>query len=199
MNVSIDPAVQRVDLTPMRPYTVWHANAPYFMQPPGQEHYRLLAHIANQFESGATFADLGTLLGFSALALALNPANRVLTYDIVDRIPEGGIPTAKQVANIERRLQNCLSARALPEIADCPFIVMDVDPHDGMQEFAFIQVLMSSGYKGLVLADDIRLNDKMRAFWQWVPLRKFDVSHYGHHSGTGVIVFDATVCDVTVR
>jgi hypothetical protein len=60
------------------------------------------------------------------------------------------------------------------------------------------QVLMSSGYKGVVLADDIRLNDKMRAFWQWVPLKKFDVTHYGHHSGTGVIVFDAAVCDVAV-
>ena len=199
MKISIDSAVQSVDLSPMRPYTVWHANAPYFMQLPGQEHYRLLAHIANQFGSGVTFADLGTLLGFSALALALNPANRVLTYDIVDRIPDAGILTVKQVANIELRLQNCLSARALPEIADCPFIVMDVDPHDGMQEFAMVQVLMSSGYKGIVLADDIRLNDKMRAFWQWVPLKKFDVTHYGHHSGTGVIVFDATVCDVTVE
>jgi hypothetical protein len=59
------------------------------------------SRTANQFESGATFADLGALLGFSALALALNPAHRVLTYDIVERIPDAGIPTAKRVANIE--------------------------------------------------------------------------------------------------
>jgi hypothetical protein len=198
MQIRIDPAVHSVDLTPMLRYTAWHANTQYFLRPPGQEHYRLLAHIATQFEDGSCFADLGTLLGFSALALALNPAHRVLTYDIADWIPNGDIPTAKDVPNIERRLQNCLAVQALADIAACPFIVLDVDPHNGMQETAIIQVLMSSQYQGVVLADDIHLNENMRAFWQWVPQKKIDVTRYGHGSGTGIIIFDPASCDVVV-
>jgi predicted O-methyltransferase YrrM len=183
----------------MLPYTTWHSNTEYFSRPAGQEHYRLVAYIAAHFESGTCFADLGTSLGFSALALALNPRHKVLTYDITDLIPKTDARTVNTVPNIERRLENCLAVSALQEIVMCPFIVLDVDPHDGMQEWAMVQVLSSSGYKGVVLADDILLNENMRAFWRWVPQKKLDVTRYGHASGTGLIIFDEIAFDVSLE
>ena len=38
----------------------------------------------------------------------------------------------------------------------------------------------------------------MQDFWEWVDLKKYDISKYGHWSGTGVIVFDETSYDVSI-
>ena len=57
---------------------------------------------------------------------------------------------------------------------------------------------MDLNYAGMVLCDDIHISQDMKNFWNDVPLKKIDVTKYGHVTGTGIIVFDPTVVDVIV-
>lgn len=194
-NIGIDVAAQ--DLSALYPYAKYHEFFPFFMKGPGQEHYSLLAHLSKQCSPGSTVLDIGTFTGFSALALAANPDIKVITYDLVDNIPNDGTPTIRQVPNIDYRIQNCLED--IETMLKAPLISLDVDPHDGMQEVEIITSLIRAGYKGIVVCDDIYKNDGMKAFWNWVPLKKVDVSRYGHWSGTGIVVFDPSVHDIVVQ
>ena len=173
----------------------------YFMKEAGEEHYKLLAHLSSQLPKGTQVVDLGTLYGSSALALASNPDVSVVTYDIHECIPDKykamsvlGLPNVKQIIKD--------GVEAVTDYASfTPLIVLDIDPHDGVQEKRTIEALIKQGYQGVVVCDDINLNDGMKAFWQWVPaeIKKYDVSKYGHWSGTGILVFDPEVVDVTIQ
>ena len=55
---------------------------------------------------------------------------------------------------------------------------------------------MQSGYRGLLLLDDIELNDEMKRWWQEVQdgaavggYRAFRFTPVGHWSGTGLVDF----------
>ena len=60
------------------------SNSQYSVAPPGDEPYRLLTLLAKQ-HARSTIVDLGTLHGVSAFALAEQPSNTVLTFDVVPR------------------------------------------------------------------------------------------------------------------
>jgi len=72
---------------------------------------------------------------------------------------------------------------------------LDIDPHDGIQEMIFLDMLRKIKYKGLIMCDDIHINSGMEVFWSNITEEKFDLSHIGHcHPngqiyGTGLIVF----------
>ena len=40
-----------------------------------------------------------------------------------------------------------------------------------------------------MLLDDIDLNQPMKEFWGIINEEKYDVSHVGHWSGTGIVIF----------
>ena len=82
-----------------------------------------------------------------------------------------------------------------------PVIMLDIDPHDGKQEIEIVQKLIDINYKGIVICDDIHLNSEMEYFWSWIPceLEKFDITLYGHFSGTGLLVFDNSVVSVEIQ
>lgn len=185
------------DLTDKVPYTQFHPNSQFFTLPAGKEHYKLLAHLAKQCPDGSVVCDIGTYLGYSALALSANPNIQVVTYDLVDNLPPvGSVPTIRDVANIDYRLKNCLLD--LDTVMQAPLISLDIDPHDGIQETQIITVLALHRYKGIVVCDDIDANEGMRAFWRWVPFKKIDATQYGHWSGTGIIVFDPETNDAVM-
>jgi hypothetical protein len=187
---SIDPAaVAAVDLSSVSAMTEWHANGRYFLGAPGREHYRLLSYLAARMPPGSRVVDVGTYLGFSALALSTGAA-LVDSYDIMDCIspPSVADPTVKQRANVTLHVpRSCFDD--MPRIMQSPFIVLDVDPHDGVQERRFFDMLEAAGYRGHVLCDDIHLNEDMRAFWEGVTQPKVDLTHVGHWSGTGLVAF----------
>lgn len=148
------------------------------------EHYRLLTYLSRIYD-GVTFIDAGTYNGFSALALAQNKKNKVITYDIEPK----NIPFFKEYSNIEFR-QLDINEEADEVIKASPLILLDVDPHDGVQEVIFYAKLQTMGYKGYLLCDDINLNPGMRKFWGSVTdNKKHDLTEFGHHSGTGLIEF----------
>lgn len=178
--------LKEVNLEPLKQY-IYTVVPDHFKVAAGTEAYALYAHYSLQLPKGSKIADLGTLQGLSALALAYNDDVQVLSYDIDLR---KNIVKKPNITFIEA---NCFDK--LDEIMQCDLILVDVDPHDGLQEMQMLSELMNRGYKGKVLWDDIHLNPGMRAFWQTAVALQAkervvtDLTTLGHHSGTGLIEF----------
>ena len=143
------------------------------------EHYTLLSTVSREYNNTVLY-DIGTYKGLSALALSSNQTNRVITYDI------GYYVTIDRPSNVEFRVGDCYNDI---NMLSSPLIMLDVDPHDGLFERKFVDYLMTKGYRGTVICDDIHLNDGMKTFWSSVTQEKQDYTSLGHWSGTGVIHF----------
>jgi hypothetical protein len=185
---SIDPKeLGRPDLlVDLFPFTTWSPLSKYFLGI--DEHYRLLSHLSWQLERGETVVDVGTYMGFSALALSHNQTARVVSYDITQSIPATSeFFTPLHRATIDFRLGNVLDD--LPTLLHAPIMMLDTN-HDGAFERQFVAELTRLDYKGIVLCDDIYLNDAMKSFWNDVVHTKLDLTSVGHWSGTGAILFD---------
>jgi len=186
--------LNNINLMDLWKYVNWHGFFMFFNMPAGYEHYRLLSQLSWQFPPNTTLIDIGTSCGYSAVALSHNPDINVVSYNIQDDIGTQ-VCSAKNKSNIELRIKNCIDDIDL--LIKAPLIMLDT-AHTGDFETDVINALMKNNYKGLVLCDDIYLNREMVAFWNWVPLKKIDVSEFGHWSGTGIIVFDDTNIDLEI-
>lgn len=153
---------------------------PYFTQPAGTEHYRLLAHLSSLY-SHRLILDVGTFHGASAVALSANPKVQVLSYDI-----QNHRTLDIQRPNIEFRVKNVLEDK--DRLAQASLILLDTY-HNGDFEREFMQCLTDIGYRGTVLLDDIFLNEAMKSFWGEISLPKANLTAVGHWSGTGAVYF----------
>lgn len=157
--------------------------------PPGKEHYKLLAYLSTRYNNAEIF-DIGTHLGYSALALAHNPNNKVLSFDIERH---GSLPTAE---NIIYHLENILTPEGNKvwgeRLLASPLIFFDIAPHLGFLEYDFYIWLRDNNYQGILVCDDIFYFKEMTDnFWNKVaPEHKLDVTSVGHWSGTGLIFFN---------
>ena len=153
----------------------------YLTSDAGIEHYKLLAYISSAYV-GQTIYDIGTSVGNSSLALSYSPTTTVISYDIVDIKRISSAP-----ANVEYRIGDF---RLDPEVLKAPFIFIDVDPHDGIQEQAFHEFFLANNYKGIVMWDDINV----QGLQHWWPLienvTKLDITQAGHWSGTGLTIYN---------
>lgn len=180
--------LNEIDMEALMEPVKWAPSAEYFDKKAGDEFYRLISYIASKYPAGSKFVDIGTYYGLSAVALASNTECTVVTYDVYDHITEDEtVTTVKNVPNVEFRLKDCMDDMA--ELASASVIIIDVDPHDGNQEKDMMDKLRESGFKGLVILDDINLNDGMKRFWTNVPEAKYEATKYGHWSGTGLVSF----------
>jgi len=153
----------------------------------GMEHYRLLTHVS-LLNDNIKILDLGTFKGWSALALAANPLNQVISYDLVDLFEKS---EKQRLPNITYKIKNFLDD--LDELRDVSLIMLDVDPHDGIQEREIIDALIRQNYRGVVIMDDINNADffpDLVRYFQALSLRKENITPLGHHSGTGIVYFD---------
>ena len=188
--------LNNIDMNYCKDLMKWKpTHADYFSDVAGREHYRLLAFLSEAMSSytNKPYIDIGTYLGFSALALSRHASSTVITYDIIDCIPDMG-PTMKSISRIEHRITDCLND--MDTLLNTDLISMDVDPHDGVQETEMFNALKDAGYKGLLVLDDIHINKGMKSFWSSIDLLKYDVSKYGHYTGTGLVVFEPSRFDV---
>ena len=147
-----------------------------------EEHYRLLMKISTLYD-GATLFDVGTYQGSSAIALAHNPKNFVMSYDIkqdplISKIKKG---------NLTFQVTDVLSTN-MEALKHAPFIMLDTY-HDGSYENRFYFMLKQNDFKGLLFLDDIYLNEPMKNLWEMISEPKYDLTHIGHHSGTGIVDF----------
>lgn len=174
-------AVDQVDLSPLSGFVAHEPSRKFFLDTDFREHYRLLAHLGGQLQGGLIF-DVGTYRGYSALALGYAPANRVVSYDLVDYRELGDEPLP---GRIEFCIGDACNDVRLPK-AD--LVLLDTS-HDGIYEARFYQHLQQSGFKGLLVLDDIHLNPEMEAFWENISEPKWDATRLGHWSGTGLVDF----------
>lgn len=158
----------------------------YFLQSSGREHYRLLAYISSLYDK-ETLLDIGTYRGFSALGLAHNKKNRVMSFDILKQ-PEAQALESNKVlsSNIEFKIDNVLNYK--DTVMRCPFILLDT-AHDGIFEKEFLEFLDVNNWHGLLLMDDINEYPALTKIWANLDKKKYDLTHKGHWSGTGLVVF----------
>lgn len=179
--------INAIDLSSLFEYVEWHKdNFKYFNLDAGIEHYRLLAYLSTVIPS-TNLIDIGTYLGFSAVALSYNNSKQVYTYDIYDWLPDSPTKTVRNVSNVTVKIMNCLND--LDIILNTDLILLDID-HNGSNELEILNVLRKNNYKGLLLLDDIGLNPEMIELWENIPEKKIDISDVGHFSKTGLVIFD---------
>jgi hypothetical protein len=151
--------------------------AKYIPMQAGIEHYRLLVWLGYQFNK-TSLVEVGVLKGMSGCALSENIENKVTGFDLNNSI------TCTLPSNYTFIIGDVLLREDL--IKNSPFIMYDTD-HNGIHEKLFYDWLIKINYKGLLLFDDIHLNNEMRAFWNNIIHKKEDISHIGHITGTGVV------------
>jgi predicted O-methyltransferase YrrM len=146
------------------------------------EHYKLLKYISFLYNN-KIILDLGTACGHSALALAQNKNNKIITYDLNKRSH-----LLDNIENIKRVLLDC-NLMSDDVIEFSKIILLDIDPHNGIQEIKFYNKLKQTKFNGILICDDINLNQGMKNFWNQITEEKYDISDLGHFSGTGLVNF----------
>jgi hypothetical protein len=160
----------------------------------GKEHYRLLAYLSTLFNN-SSIIEIGTHQGKSAMALSYNSTNIIHTFDITKKY----IPVIDTISNIHYHYDNLFDRETFiswaPTILECPFIFVDVDPHNGEMEIELFKLLEEIGYNGFVVWDNIWNFKEMRNnFWYKVPDSiRYDLTLVGHWSGTGVTTFNPNI------
>ncbi|MFH1985902.1 MAG: hypothetical protein ABIL58_29050 [Pseudomonadota bacterium] len=170
-----------IDLTPLARHVASTGDLAYFLDTDFKEHYRLLAYLGTLY-SGQTLFDIGTYRGYSALALAYHHANRVVSYDIEDRL---SVNDRTALDTIEFVIGDVL---ADDRLLNASLILLDIG-HDGASERQIYDHLDRRGYRGVLALDDIHLNAAMKAFWGDITRPKQDLTRLGHVTGTGLVFF----------
>lgn len=178
-------AINNVDMSRELPYIGDSETLSYYHADAGKEHYKLLIYVSQELKPKLTF-DVGTCRGASALALS-NGSKKVVSYDIQDGL---NLPNRTQLTTIEFIIGDVLTDDRL---ITSDLILLDAW-HHGVFEKRFVNYLVDNDYKGILLLDDIHLKDSGLPEW-WKNLkhpRKYDITKYGHGSGTGMLVFNDT-------
>jgi predicted O-methyltransferase YrrM len=144
----------------------------------GREHYKLLMMISTFIDNQIIF-DIGTNECRSAISLAYNKTNKIKSYDIIKILPQNPV-----LENVEYILGDSTQDQ---DLINSPLIFLDVD-HDGLYEDVFYTHLLKTNQKGILLLDDIHLNEPMIKFWSKIDKPKYDLTHLGHWSGTGMVL-----------
>lgn len=146
------------------------------------EHYKLINYISNQYKN-KTLLDIGSRDGISALAMA-KCNNIIISYDIKPVLCDWN----NTYPNVTFKQLNILKEKD-EILLNASFMLLDIDPHDGLQELEFFTRLRQIKYKGIIILDDIKLNQPMINLWDNIYEEKYDITTWGHGSGTGIVIF----------
>ena len=173
--------IEQIDLQRFSKHIINTEHRNYFFDTAFKEHYRLIAYLSTLFNDATVF-DIGTNLGYSAVALSYNANNRVVSYDIVE-CKQMGHP--EELTNIEYCIGDVLQD---PRLLSASLIMLDTN-HDGAFEMEFYEFLKQNAYRGFLFLDDIHLNATMKSFWEQITEPKDDLTEFGHWSGSGLVKF----------
>ncbi len=172
----------------------------YYNNLAGVNEYRLYKYISDQLSDNIIILDIGTYYGTSAISLSHNETNMVYTYDIKDF---GAKDRSKK--NIIFLNKNFLEDKEL--ISKSALIILDIK-HNGKEEIEIYDKLKEYNFKGLLLLDDIHFGNReplggkiqgynMNIFWNYIDLPKWDLTKYGHVTGTGLVDFNNNIKNIT--
>lgn len=188
--------INAIDLSSLNQYIEWSKNSKYFNLDAGQEHYKLLALLSKKLGC-KRLVDIGHYHGFSSVALSFSDDKVIDSYDIFNWLPDDGSMTSENLDNVNLYVEDYLDD--IPKLMkDTDLIMIDID-HTGVTERLIMEQLEKNNYKGMVFLDDINLNEEMKKFWADIKLKKIDVTPIGHWSGSGIVIFDPSRFDVTIK
>ena len=132
--------------------------------------------------------------GQDALALSYNTKNTVHTFDVKEKLTEEQKQYKWKSRKIEFHEENLWNANVRKKWKDTllssQLIFVDLDPHDGYLEYELYSWLKRNKYKGILLFDDIHFPGMQMNLWSKIPdSDKHDITHLGHFSGTGMVLF----------
>ena len=165
-----------------------------FFGKPGKEHYRLLSYLST-LVNDSNIIDLSSHVGNAALALSYNKSNTIYSFDTVDKVRTN----IKNIDNIQFVIDDLFNIENREKykqlFLSSSFIFLDVEPHNGKMEYEFINYLQEISYTGFVVFDDIWYFKEMRDhFWYKINDKyRYDLTEFGHWSGTGVITFNESI------
>jgi hypothetical protein len=173
----------------------------YYDKPPGDQEYRLYSYLSTFFDH-CLILDIGTLNGRSAVALSHNDNNTVISYNLIDQIQSPGHPIYTK-PNLLFRVKDVLDDLTPAKVQKLKIVAIDID-HYGDTEQKIIDRLKELNFSGIILLDDIHhpqpeLRAAMAKLWKAQPYPKYDVSMYGHWSGTGLILMNADVISIVLE
>lgn len=193
--------VNQIDLTHLAHFLQWNPSyQQYFLQEAGKEPYKLIAFLSKII--GGVAVDMGTLYGSSALALSYNEQVQVMTLDTKRHIPDTqDLVTPLKRPNVRMIVTSCQAV--LPHVAKADLVLLDIDTHLTKEIKKIIHELAYYGFKGVLVLDNINLNDDMKLLWKDVgeeltSCKTVDATLLGHHTGTGIITYDPTHIDITL-
>ena len=165
----------------------------YYDLKSGVQEYRLYSYLTTFFNN-TTILDIGTLNGRSAIALSHNDTNKVISYDIINNIKTNNHKIYSKI-NITFNIKNILNDLTEELIKDVKIIMIDID-HYEIIEKQIISKLNKLNFSGIIILDDITnhpdpyVNECMNKLWDNLEYTKYDVTKYGHFSGTGIIIMN---------
>jgi hypothetical protein len=169
-------------------FSSFYQKWPYLYDERDKNHYKLLAYLSMLYNN-EIFIDAGTRQGHSCMALAQNPTNKVITYDINNTFEDPGY------SNVEFKLLD-INQETDQNLNLAKIIMLDIDPHQGTHETIFFNKLKNIGYCGILICDDIHLNSGMNDFWNHIDIEKIDLTDIAHWSGTGLVNFSKEIIEV---
>ena len=165
----------------------------YYNLNSGVQEYRLYSYITTFFNN-ITILDIGTSTGRSSVALSHNSSNKVISYDIIDAINDRNHKIYTK-PNIEFRIKDILDDLNEDFIKNVKIVMIDID-HLETIELKILNKLRELKFKGIILLDDIsrhpelHIKECMDRLWASIPEKKYDVTQYGHWSGTGIVIMN---------
>jgi hypothetical protein len=130
------------------------------------------------------------------VSLSHNSSNKVISYNIVDEIPDKSHNIYKKL-NIDFRIKNVLEDLNRSLVQKVKIVMIDID-HFGNIEGLILNKLYKEGFSGIILLDDIHHPQPkerfyMENFWKNINIKKYDITNYGHFSGTGVVLMNTNI------
>jgi hypothetical protein len=161
----------------------------------GIQEYYLYSYLSTFFNN-IKILDIGTFDGRSAIALSHNDSNKVISYDIRDHINNANHKIYTK-HNVEFKIKNVLDDLTIDFIKDVKIVMIDID-HFEVIEKLIIDKLYELNYSGIILLDDIihpwpKEFECMQKLWNSINHKKYDITKYGHHSGTGIVLMNADI------
>jgi hypothetical protein len=173
------------DISHLKKYLWWSSDSGDYDRGAGEEAYKLYASLSHEFND-TIILDIGTRHGNSALALSDNTNNKVISYDIVKYDTHQNL----RKKNLELRILDFTEDEDI-DFSKVNLILIDIDPHDGVDEKRMFKYLKSINWSGIVLLDDTRedLWPDIDRFVKSIKYKTYDVTDIGHFSGTTVVEF----------
>lgn len=177
------PTKEELDAIDMEPVKAMFQKVPetrFLTMKAGEEHYRLLRWISEKHNE-IMIAELGSYMGLSTVCLAWNKENVVYAYDVDFSL----LKWKEQPKNVDL-IQVKDQSFFHETIIACDIIFVDTN-HFGVMELAVYKFLKEREWKGVLIYDDIYLNDEMKRVWESIDKYKIDATALGHVYGTGIV------------